>query len=356
MEKYPGKHDNNCIYNTPITGTIVKDKIYTFGGCYPIPYTIEINNNDDIFTARLKKENSINITNEIYVYDINQDKWYLEGYTPKPFIKAYTQVVNENIYFFNIEWNNNRFDINNKNNIWIYNTISKEWFQMEDLKFNWNGRLLTCEKNGKIYFMGSNDGQQRNILQIYNTILKEWENSILLEKSFYAEYMICKKEIIYFLGRENNNGKRNIDNFNNDGLIIMHENKTLEYAPLSMRFGWDASISISDNYVYTFGNGNTGGEKQIVVTRINLEKHTKKKIGILNPIKTSLNIFYNNSIILFGGKYQGQINKCYEYDEDCVNSDKNNDIMKVFNHKIILSKENNNYDDINKNIKFKVQN
>ena len=116
LEKYPGKHDNNCIHNTPITGTIVKDKIYTFGGCYPIPYTIEINNDyDDIFSTRLKKQNSINITDEIYVYDIEQDKWNLEGYTPKPFIKAYTQVVNEKIYFFNIEWNQNQTDISNKN-------------------------------------------------------------------------------------------------------------------------------------------------------------------------------------------------------------------------------------------------
>lgn len=68
LEKYPGKHDNNYLYNTPITGSIVKDKIYTFGWCYPIPYIMEINNEDDIFNARLKKQNSINITDEIYIW------------------------------------------------------------------------------------------------------------------------------------------------------------------------------------------------------------------------------------------------------------------------------------------------
>ena len=47
-----------------------------------------------------------------FIYDVNQDKWYLEGYTPNPFIKAYTQVVDHKIYFFNIKWNIKQTDIN----------------------------------------------------------------------------------------------------------------------------------------------------------------------------------------------------------------------------------------------------
>jgi hypothetical protein len=92
----------------------------------------------------------------------------------------------------------------------------------------------------------------------------------------------------------------------------------------------------------------------MLITRINLEKRTKKTVGTLYPIKTSLNFFYNNSIILFGGKDQAKFNKCYEYDEDCVNIDNNDNIKKVFNHKIILPKENEDID-INKNPNFKKQ-
>lgn len=88
-------------------------------------------------------------------------------------------------------------------------------------------------------------------MQIYNTISKSWELPILLSKQFYAEYMICKKEIIFFLGRKDNN----------DGLIIMYKNETFEYAPLNMKFGFDASIVVVDNYVYVFGNGNTSEKK-----------------------------------------------------------------------------------------------
>ena len=133
--------------------------------------------------------------------------------------------------------------------------------------------------------------------------------------------MICKKEIIFFLGRKDNN----------DGLIIMYKNETFEYAPLNMKFGFDASIVVVDNYVYVFGNGNTSGEKKLIITRINLEKRTKKNIGILYPIKTSLNVFYNNEIFLFGGKSQQKNRKCYEFDEDCIED--TNNLLKVLNHK-----------------------
>lgn len=346
LKEYIGKHDNNCGFDTPMTGNIVGNKIYVFGGCYPIPGLVE-HNDDDFFMFGLDKPT--NVSNEIYVYDIDKDIWNIESYTPYPLVSSYTQTVNDKVYFFGNHWNSTR---NRKfNDMWIYDVNTKEWIQKEDIPFIWEGVPVTCEYNNKIYFMGSHDGHKKNILQIYNTILEKWEISIPLSKLFTSDHIICKDEAIYVLGSE--------ENLNHDiktlgkkgGIITIYKNMTLNYEHLEMTFE-NSVISIIDNYVYVFGNGYGFNKENKNITRINLKTYTRKKIEELpSAISKPLSLTYNKSIYLFGGKLEKKLKKCKKYDEDCVDEKENENNIKFLHHKFIPK------EDINNNsIKLKVQN
>lgn len=346
LKKYIGKHDSNCGDNIPMTGNIVKNKIYVFGGCYPIPNSIE-HDMDDFFIFGLDKPT--NVTNEIYVYDIDNDIWNIESYTPYPLVNSYTQVVNEKIYFFENQWNSTRNRI--FNDMWIYNVNTKEWIQKEDIPFIWMGKPVTCQYENKIYFMGSEDGYKKNILHIYNTISEKWESSIALSKLFKADHIICKNEVLYILGSEESLEHDIKTLGKKGGIITIFKNMTSKYEPLEMTFE-NSVISTINNYVYVFGNG-YGFNEDKNITRINLETYTRKNLGMLpSPITKPLVVNYGNAIYLFGGKLGKKINKCKKYDEDCTDDKINENIIKVLHHKFVPNEVNNN----NSEIKLKIQN
>ena len=98
ISEYIGKHSSKCMYANGITGNIVGTKIYTFGGCYPIPYIVDPNTDeDDIF---FRRQNHYNTSDLSYTYDIVNDKWEFETKAPYPIRSASTEVVNDAIYFY----------------------------------------------------------------------------------------------------------------------------------------------------------------------------------------------------------------------------------------------------------------
>lgn len=345
LKEYIGKHDNNCGFDTTMTGNLVGNKIYVFGGCYPIPGLVE-HSEDDFFIFGLDKPT--NVTNEVYSYDIDEDIWNIESYTPYPLVKSYTQSVDDKIYFFGNQWNKTRNRL--FNDMWIYNVITKEWVQKEDIPFIWEGEPVTCEYKNKIYFMGSRDGHKKNILQIYDTNLEKWEKSIPLSKLFTADHIICKNEIIYVLGSEENLDHNIKTLGKKGGLITIYNNMTLKYDPLDITFE-NSVISTIDNYVYIFGNGYGFNKENKNITRINLETYTKKNIEELpSPISNPLAVTYNKAIYLFGGKLEKIFKKCKKYDEDCIDEKNNENMIKILHHKFIPKEINNDF------IKFKIQN
>lgn len=346
ISKYPGKHDNNCNFNTKMTGNIIKNKIYVFGGCYPFSNMININI-DDNFNNIFGKKNKNNVTDEGYVYYIDEDKWVFETYTPMPMVSSSTITINEDIYFFNIKWNNTQNSI--LNDMWVYNTISKKWIQKEDLPFIWYGNLIAEKIDENIYFMGSRDGTKKNIIHIYNSKLDIWEKPIILKKRFFAYYMIYRNDILYFLGKEINNNKE-INSYGGlkDGIITINSDMSYNFSPLKMNFD-DVSISNIDNYIYVIGDSHSYGNN-VNITRINLEACTKKNMGSLpSPVKNPLSLSYKKSIFLFGGKIDKLLNSCDIFDEDCVDDKDNGNMTKILHHKFMPNK-------INNDIKFKIQN
>lgn len=351
LEKYPGNHDSSCLYGTSITGNIVKNKIYTFGECYPLS---AIDNFDDINNILFGNNIKYNVTDLSYVYDIENDKWDFETFSIFPLVHGYTQVVGSDIYFFDVKWNTTK---NNRNSdMWIYNTITKKWIQKDDLPFNWHGSLITCENDGKIYFTGSDNGfMQKNIIQIYDTKLNIWKKPIILSQKLILKYMIFKDNKFHFLGQEIDKNNGAMIGGKREGIITIYSNMTYKFTNLKMNF-YQSSISNIDNYLYVFGGDKNND--QLYVTRINLDTHTKKNIEYLpSPIKNSLSVPYKNNIYIFGGMVKKRKYKiCDDFDEDCIpeNNEKNseNNEIKVFNHKFIPPKQNNN-DNL---LKFKIQN
>lgn len=168
ISEYIGHHKFACSYSS-ITGSIIGDKIYTFGGCYPLFFMYDSIITKFRFTGLVTIPNEkYNSTGSIQMYDITLDKWSTEPEirTPFPWKKALTQTYKQTIYFHNImtkEFQSTSAEM------WKYDTSLKKWSQLPDLPFKWFGTLMSCQINGKIYFTGSNEGRQNNnIVQVYD--------------------------------------------------------------------------------------------------------------------------------------------------------------------------------------------
>ncbi|CAO3656093.1 unnamed protein product [Mucor hiemalis] len=187
VSPYIGKHSQKCGYALKISGAQVNDKLYTFGGCYPIPYVIDPNTEDAgdmLFNIGnfMGTSSTVNVTDTIQVYDFSQDSWTDEtSKTPIP-------------------WP-----------FWKFDTETKEWSQLPDLPFLWHGVLRSCAKGDNVYFGGSDDGSQHNIIHVYNTETQIWGKPVILNKKLSSiKDWICGEEHIHFFAQ--NVGLPDLDN------------------------------------------------------------------------------------------------------------------------------------------------
>lgn len=204
---YIGEHQYKCSYGMGITGAPVENKLYTFGGCYPIPYIVDPLDEpsaDDLFgmATIMGMNDRTNISNTIQVYDMEKDEWMLETETklPSPWTRANIQVVNRDIYAYDVTSR----PASPRIAFWKFGTEKNTWTQLDDLPFIWSGILTSCQHDGKIYFSGTEDGEYRNIIHVYDAAQGEWEKErIFLDKKLSEiNHMFCGEDFIQFIGKE----------------------------------------------------------------------------------------------------------------------------------------------------------
>ncbi|KAI9246169.1 hypothetical protein EDC94DRAFT_627631 [Helicostylum pulchrum] len=195
VSNYIGQHKHKCDRELAITGALVQDKIYTFGGCYPIPYIVDPSV-ENIFNL---DDNHNNASETIQIYDIQKDEWTQETEVklPFPWRSASTQTYQQDIYFYDVRSSQNYQDTGK---MWKYDTVLKEFSALDELPFNWHGSLKTCANNGRMYFVGNRDAHQRNMIQIYNIENGVWEKPLFPNLRFTIKQMLCGKDAIQFLG------------------------------------------------------------------------------------------------------------------------------------------------------------
>lgn len=325
ISKYIGKHNSKCIYSKGLTGNIVGNKIYTFGGCYPIPYVVDPN--DDIFISRYD-EKLYNITDLSYSYDITNDKWNLETQTPYPMSRANTEVVKNSIYFFEIKTHYEEFA---NMEMWKYDTQTKIWTHINTIPFLWHGTLASCHNSDKIYFGGTYDGNQINIIHVYNTITNNWESPIYLDKRVIIRQMLCNEKYIKIIGKEIKKEKEEKNIIKNEDfkkiydLISIYYNGSVKLDNINVTGNFDRVSKYQDCFYFL-----DISKSESIISKLNINTYENKRLTIIPfSIYKPLFIPYNNEIYLIGG---GNRFRKQNYDDDKI---------KTFNHKLIESKRKN---------------
>ncbi|KAG1078334.1 hypothetical protein G6F42_024316 [Rhizopus arrhizus] len=146
VSPYIGKHKANCNSHSKITGALVDGKIYTFGGCYAIPYIVDPDDETEVPFRRYNDHR--NVTESSNVYDIASDTWSFETNTPRPLYGSSTIAVNKDIYFYNI----NSKPKTSQLDLWKYSTDTKTWSELPQLPFLNHGGILNCHNNNRIIY------------------------------------------------------------------------------------------------------------------------------------------------------------------------------------------------------------
>lgn len=84
-------------YECP-SAKVIQNKLYIFGGCYPIPYVVDPAADVDPFLVPINRK-TYNVTDNVYSYDMLADEWNLETTTPYPLERAYSIPVNDTVTF-----------------------------------------------------------------------------------------------------------------------------------------------------------------------------------------------------------------------------------------------------------------
>ncbi|OZJ02722.1 hypothetical protein BZG36_05106 [Bifiguratus adelaidae] len=323
LPPYPGKHDSRCNTITAMTGAIVKDKIFVFGGCYNIPHVY-------------------NVTDEIYSYNVVTEEWIMEGKTPWPLKSASLQVVNDDIYLYNIRWNSTeRTSIG----LWAYNTKNGAWKSHGDFPFLWHGALVSCEHDGKLYFGGSDDGFQRNILQVYDLSTESWKSAIYLSDRLVLRALICRHQSIQLIaGRlgdidEDELRQRHRGHSGPQSVANLHRNGTLGYPPVLIRAYTRGQISNADpsdpNLYMLIQSGN-----HISISYLNLDTFEEKPVGsILSNVQMPLLMVHGKAVYLLGGVKSRRSRNIDPFGKQ--NSDEDATALEeeenIFHHKFIVN-------------------
>lgn len=345
VSKYTGQHSFDCGYGLTITGARVNDKLYTFGGCYSIPHTIQPDEDGhgdmlNRVSGFMGTIDSVNVTDNVQAYDFATDVWLNEETfkTPIPWRKASLQVVNNTIYAYSLISRPASSHVA----LWKYDMGIKEWSELPEIPFIWQSTLRSCEKEGKIYFTGSEDGQFHNIIQIYNTKTETWEKPFYLKKKLHdTKAIICGKDEIHFFAKEAK--LADVDNVTWDSLIFgkvkkstytifsfeYDTGKTNEEGHHNVTGNFDnANIATQDEWFYLLDVEKAGS------TIFKLNAKTSEQV-ILETIPYTLHnpllIPYNEEVFFFGGGED--TNFGMEIPGAHVNA------IKVYNHKITNNQE-----------------
>ncbi|KAL9556620.1 hypothetical protein MBANPS3_001774 [Mucor bainieri] len=322
VSPYVGKHNANCYPHPKVTGALVAGKIYTFGGCYAVPYMVYPD--DDEFDVPGFKEDRYNVTKESNVYDIASDTWSFETNTPLPLRGSSTLVVNKDIYFYNIDAEPKTSPLN----MWKYSTDTKAWTELAELP------------NNKMYFMGDYDGSLRNIIHVHNLLTNRWEDAIYLNKRLTAKEILCHNTHLSLIGDEVQNKvdmygfggevafKQKLINVYHDGSVQVVESfdVTLGYN----RKGARAQAIPLDEWFYTFALS----EAKNATEMVKINTLTLETVQLDAPPYALANVLMlpteNDEIYLFGGGKErlfGEITSKEPNDESLPK-------IKTYNHKI----------------------
>jgi hypothetical protein len=302
VANYIGEHKFSCDYRTSILGVLVGDEIYTFGGCFPIPYIIDPDSEEENFGMF---NDHTNVSETIQIYDIKKDEWAVETETKLPFAwkKAQFQIYKNTIYLHSIEtkyWGEAATDL------WKYDTDLKKFSHVSDMPFVWNGALLSCENGDKIYFAGTQDGSQRNIVQVYNIEQNQWEKPLFLNMRINIEKMICHNDSIKFLGTQvkpkANDIFRNYDNDQTYELVSTdyHSGNTIGNGfNITVNSDRRSKVVAKDDWLYSF----TIHKTETVISKVNIITRENVTLGTMPyTIEKPLLIPYqDDQVFIFGG-------------------------------------------------------
>lgn len=337
VARYIGKHNANCNPHRKITGALVDGKIYTFGGCYAIPYTV-YPDDDEIEKPSRNKEYHYNVTESSHVYDIASDAWSFETNTPLPLRGSSTLVVNKDIYFYNI----NAEPRTSQLNLWKYSTDTKAWTELAQLPFIKRGDLLTCHSNDKMYFMGSYDGSLRNIIHVHNLATNRWEDAIYPDRRFNARRILCHDTHISVIGQE---VKDKADMYGFEGknayrqkLINVHHNGSVQIVEnFHVTLGYNINAARSqalpvNEWFYTYALN----EQKNATEMVKINTLTLETVQLDAPPYALTDVLMlpteNNEIYLFGGGKEKLFGEYTSRDPDDAALPK----IKTYNHKITV--------------------
>ncbi|GAN02757.1 hypothetical protein MAM1_0027d02204 [Mucor ambiguus] len=336
VSPYIGKHKASCDSHRKITGALVTGKIYTFGGCYAIPYTVDPD--DETEKPSRNEDGHYNVTESSHVYDIASDIWSFEANTPLPLRGSSTLVVNKDIYFYNI----NAEPRISQLNLWKYSTDTKTWTELAELPFIKRGVLLTCHSNGKMYFMGSNDGYLRNIIHVHNLATNRWEDAIYLDKRITAREILCHDTHLSMIGDEENDKvdmygfegekafKQKLINVYHNGSVQVVEgfNVTLGYNIGGVR----AQVIPANEWFYIFALSEAKNATEIV----KINTLTLETIQLDAPPYALTDVLMlpteNSEVYLFGGGKEKIFGKVTSKEPNDQSLPK----IKTYNHKITM--------------------
>lgn len=339
VSPYIGKHKASCNSIKKLTGALVGSKIYTFGGCYAIPYIVypDDDDNDEIFR---NFDDHQNVTESSHVYDIATDQWSFETNTPRPLQGSSVSVVGQDIYFYNIHSKPSSSQLD----IWKYSTDTKEWAQLPLLPFLKHGDLLTCHNNNRMYFMGSRDGYQRNIIHVHNLTTNSWENSIYLDKRVNAKRIICHNTHISMIGEPVRDDSDTFFGYQADktytqNLIDAYYNGTVHVAKNfnvtlgTTRYGKNAQITLLNEWFYIFGIGGSS-RNETIITKVNTLTLETVELDTLPYILRDVLILptENNEIYLWGGAKESRGSKSQKQEKNSNSVP----FIKTYNHKLTI--------------------
>ncbi|KAL9556673.1 hypothetical protein MBANPS3_001759 [Mucor bainieri] len=329
VSPYIGKHKANCPSGSKLTGALVDGKIYTFGGCYALPYIVNPDDDESDEPFKRYKEHQ-NVTESSNVYDIASDTWSFETNTPRPLLGSSTIVVNKDIYFYNIGARPRTTDLN----LWKYSTDTKTWSEPAQLP------------NDKMYFMGSQDGYRRNIVRVQNLQSDQWENPIYLDKRIHARKLLCHDTHLSVIGE-------NADK-EEDTTEIFHFDRDSVYIQNLINVYHNGSVQVVENFNVTLGQNRYGRRAQVFpvkewfyifslnrsnnateISKINTVTLETVKLDTL-PYALSNVLMVpteNDEIYLFGGKKDNMLGMGAPKGEQDLSVPK----IKTYNHKLIIT-------------------
>ncbi|KAI8149246.1 hypothetical protein BJV82DRAFT_587264 [Fennellomyces sp. T-0311] len=282
---------------------VVANKIYVFGGAYDLPYVVDPSDFDNPFGRR---HASFNVSSEVYSYNMDIDQWEREETaTPHPLKRGTTQVVGDAIYFLDTNFDSNT---TRRIDVWKYSTADQTWDQVTRLNFAWHGSIKTCERDGKIYITGSEDGIQVSIIHIYDTVSNTWLDPIMVNDQLRIREIWCLDNgLLMTLAEPVRKQHDEVTIFSNEGrtparrmnIYTIHTDGSVTQSELFIECHSLQRVAIKDGVLYTLDLDHD----QMVISSTDLTSHEKHELGrIDSQAHKPVFVPYGGAVFLFGGR------------------------------------------------------